>query len=58
MAREWSVRLTGLDLPAGHLLMPLLADNREGGRFVWVRDVPLAQWYYHGKFATLDGEPF
>jgi hypothetical protein len=54
---DWGARLTGLDLPAGHLLMPLLAYNREGGRFVWVRDVPLAQWYYHGKFATLDGEP-
>jgi hypothetical protein len=54
---HWDVRLTGLDLPAAHLLMPLLAYNREGGRFVWVRDVSFAQWYYRAKFATLDGEP-
>jgi hypothetical protein len=54
---DCGARLTGLDLLAGDLLMPPLADNHAAGRFVWVRDAPLAQWYYHGEFATLEGEP-
>lgn len=33
--------------------MPPLAFNRETGRFVWISDAPLAQWYYKGEFATL-----
>lgn len=40
-------------LLAWHLLMPPLAYNTETGRFVWVIDAPLAQWYYRGEFATL-----
>ena len=49
------VRLTRLGglLLAWHLLMPPLAYNRETGRFVWISDAPLAQWYHKGEFATL-----
>ncbi len=49
------VHLTRLGnlLLAWHLLMPLLAYNRETDCFVWVSDAPLAQWYYKGEFATL-----
>jgi hypothetical protein len=40
-------------LLAWHLLMPPVAYNRETGQFVSVRDLPLAQWYHVGEFATL-----